>query len=285
MEELVQQLTDSKKLEKMLKTHQVEVVHYTLLLMAVLFVWHFLSDGDFSFLLTFASLISLGSFTFIARDALKNRENVCQGVSCKMLEIYLILSAARMLAILPFEGYLPFDKTGDWFYQAVEMAQLLVCGGLVYVCRVACKEAYDGANDTFDYRYMVGGAAVIALFLQPRLAEYYPADVAWAFALYAESVACVPQLFMLNRAGVVHSWTAHFLAAQFFTKVCCFVFWIISCVELQDPEGKSNLMALVGYWVLTVQGFQMLVMSDFVYQYVRCRAMGKPMAQIVLDVV
>lgn len=283
MEETLSILQDPKKLEKWLRTHQGSITHYSLIVGLLLFVYHFLSDGDFSFLLTFASFVSLASFSFIAKDGLKSRIAVCQGVSCKMLEMYFMLSCARMLAILPFEGYLPYDSTGDWFYQAVEGAQLAICGYLVYVCRVSKKSQYDGEYDTFDYRYMAAGCLIMAILLQPSLAEYYPSDVAWAFALYLESVACVPQLFMLNRAGVVHTWTAHFLATQFFTKVCGFIFWIISFVELQDPNQTAQY--LCGYWVLTVQGFQMLVMSDFIYQYLKCRASGVSVTQIALDVV
>lgn len=40
----------------------------------------------------------------------------CQGISVKMLEVYLLVQFGRLVAIVPFEGYLPFDKSGDWLY-------------------------------------------------------------------------------------------------------------------------------------------------------------------------
>lgn len=30
----------------------------------------------------------------------------------------------RLTSILVYEGYLPFDKSGDWFYQATEILSL-----------------------------------------------------------------------------------------------------------------------------------------------------------------
>ena len=46
------------------------------------------------------------------------------GISLKTLEAYAAVFALRLTSILVYEGYLPFDKSGDWFYQATEILSL-----------------------------------------------------------------------------------------------------------------------------------------------------------------
>lgn len=49
---------------------------------------------------------------------------LCAGISLKTLEAYAAVFALRLTSILMYEGYLPFDKSGDWFYQATEVLSL-----------------------------------------------------------------------------------------------------------------------------------------------------------------
>ena len=37
----------------------------------------------------------------------------------------------RLCSILFFDGYLPFDKSGDWFYQVVEVVALVLTGVMI----------------------------------------------------------------------------------------------------------------------------------------------------------
>lgn len=65
-----------------------------------------------------------------------------QGISAKMLEIYFLLHCCRLYAIVPFEGYLPFDKSGDWFYQANE----------VFACMSGGTEDFGAINyEKFEF--------------------------------------------------------------------------------------------------------------------------------------
>merc|ERR1712066_311681 len=106
-----------------------------------------------------------------------------RGVSLKMMECYIVVFFCRLTAIVPFEGYLPFDKSGDWLYQ---------------VCEAFCLCL----------------AAAIALVMHPHLNNNLPSDISWAFALYLESVTVLPQLFMFMKEARAQPHTAHFLAAQ-----------------------------------------------------------------------
>merc|ERR1719238_751989 len=122
-------------------------------------------------------------------------------------------------------------------------------------------------------------SAFLALLFHPSLNAFMPSDIAWAFALYLESVAVLPQLFMFQKAGQVQKWTAHFLAAQAFAKLISFIFWVSSYNELSDPEHA--LKSFVGNWVMAMQLVQICVMGDFIYHYVRCIRQGIPISMLL----
>ena len=42
-----------------------------------------------------------------------------KGVSLKTLELYALTFLVRLLSIMRHQGYLPYDKSGDWFYHTV----------------------------------------------------------------------------------------------------------------------------------------------------------------------
>jgi hypothetical protein len=72
-----------------------------------------------------------------------------KGVSAKSLELYLILFLFRVMAIMRHSGYLPFDKTGDWFYHLVEVVSLSSCGVALYLLFVPLRPTYSEKYDKF----------------------------------------------------------------------------------------------------------------------------------------
>lgn len=47
-----------------------------------------------------------------------------------------------------YEGYLPFDSSGDWFYQAVEMTSLALCVVTIYLA-LNMEQPYMFVEDGF----------------------------------------------------------------------------------------------------------------------------------------
>jgi len=113
----------------------------------ILFVYHVLSDGDFSFLLTLGGLTRLMGFFFLLTKMVTERS--CSGVSLKTLELYALIFLARLSSILFYEGYLPYDSSGDWFYQFVEIVSLILVGVLIFLSVVTYKSTYNAAEDGF----------------------------------------------------------------------------------------------------------------------------------------
>jgi hypothetical protein len=238
--------------------------------------WCF-SSGDFSFLLTMSSLVSTFSFLMVAVKLEQGRS--VKGISLRMMECYMLVFVGRLIAIVPFEGYLPFDKSGDWLYQLCEALALCLAGSIVYCCRVRYVGTYDPNTDNFMHVWIILPAAAVSLILHPNLNNFLPSDIAWAFALYLESVTVLPQLFMFMKEGQAEPFTSHFLAAQATAKFISFIFWASSFSELSNPN--HTIKAFVGNWVVAMQLVQLLVMADFIYHYIRCIRKGIPVSQLL----
>lgn len=278
--------TDEDKRKRFLNKYGLQLKAYGICVVFIFFVWRFLSSGDWSFILTLASIISMCSFLMVALYMEKFRS--CQGISVKMLEVYLLVQSGRLVAIVPFDGYLPYDRSGDYFYQMMEAFTFCLVGLIVFLCRSRYKHTYDQSVDRFSTAYMILPAILLSLVLHPNLNNFWISDVCWAMALYLEAVAALPQLFMFQREAKVYPWTAHFLAAQAMSKACNLGFWLSSYQELHDHHvhAKStvvNLNAYLGYWVLIVQGFQLLIMGDFLLQYTKCVGQGISVAYMLND--
>merc|ERR1711907_733103 len=152
------------------------------------------------------------------------------------------------------------------------MGSLCLSGSIVYLIRLRYKDSYDPTTDSLNHLYLILPALGVALILHPNLNAFMPSDVAWAFALYLESVTVLPQLFMFMREGKAEAFTSHFLATQATSKLISFVFWASSFSELANND--NDLKSFVGHWVVAMELVQLLVMGDFIYHYVRCLQQG-----------
>jgi hypothetical protein len=237
------------------------IICWTGLLIFILFAYHALSDGDFSFLMAsevlrapdtaaslFAVLLSifnlppltpptpprppppplpsagphthtpqtLGSlfalFAFGLLLAKAYLTGSVANISLKTLECYFLVFSGRLASILFYEGYLPYDRSGDWFYQFTEVSALLMVLALI-VCVVGpFRDTYSRGRDGFKVSLvpglvvapelrvvqLVAPALVLAVLLHPSLNNNWLTDTAWAFALYLEAVAMLPQVWLFN---------------------------------------------------------------------------------------
>jgi len=240
-------------------------------------IYWFCSSGDFSFLLTLCSLVNVFSFFLVFVTIMSTRS--VQGVSLKMMECYILIFLCRLWAIVPFQGYLPLDRSGDWFYQSCEAFGLFLACAIVHCIRARFCCTYDSHSDTFEVCWIIAPALIIAILLHPHMNDHWPSDVAWAFALYLEAVTVLPQFMMFMKEGHAQPHISHFLAAQALARLLTFVFWGYSFTELSNsgPGGHQ----FVGSWVIGIQLLQLVVMGDFIYHYVRALQKGIPMADVI----
>ena len=77
-----------------------------------LFVYSFLSGGDFSFLMTYGAMSRMFGFGILNVKTFKSKR--ATGVSVKTLQLYCLVFFFRLTSIIRHEGYLPYDKSGTW---------------------------------------------------------------------------------------------------------------------------------------------------------------------------
>ena len=113
--------------------------------------------------------------------------------------------------------------------------------------------------------YLAGPIMLVAIMVHPNLNADFLSDTAWTYAMYLESAALIPQLFMFQKqsSGVVELLTAHFVAALGFGRIMEFFFWLYSYHELANSAGSR----LPGYLALFAQFVQLVLMLDFFWYY------------------
>lgn len=245
-------------------------------------VYAFFSDGDFSFLLTFAGITR--AFAFMLLILRMQGQRSAGGVSLKSLQCYCCVFVLRLTSILRHEGYLPYDKSGDWLYHVVETLSLL-CAGVATACvAVRFSSSYNAKDDAFGNFhipsefgavFLIGPCFLAAAIFHPNLNKDWVSDVSWTFSMYLESLAIMPQLYMFQKqAGeAVETLVSHFVFALGFARIVEMAFWMSSFHELADVNGSK----FVGILVLVVQFVHVALMADFFYFYAIALKSGMPM--------
>lgn len=261
---------------------------YFALLVFILLVYHVLSDGDFSFLLTLGSICGMFGQVIIAFKMLSQRS--AHGVSVKTMQLYAAVHFFRCCSILIYDGYLPFDRSGDWLYQAVEVASCITCAACAVLVLFVFNSTYDRKYDAFGNLapvphsagalWLLVPCALVASIAHPSLNNNWFTDVAWTLAMYLEAVAILPQLFMFQKkGGEVEAFTSHYVFLLGAARFLHFMFWVSSYHELNDRYVDNPFHGgwFVGYIVLASQIVQLILMADYFYYYIKSVRQGGPM--------
>jgi len=271
-------LTDPVKLQNFIRTNRKELIYWGLLIVAIIVVYFVFSDGDFSFFLTLSGLIQMFGFFLIALR-IQNTQSV-SGLSLHTQICYAISFFSRFCSVLRHEGYLPYDSSGDVIYRIGEFLALVLALYVIFMIAVKYKTSYNWDLDRINFAFLVPPAFILACLIHPGLNNSYFADIAWTFSLYLESVAMFPQLYMFfKRGGEVEAFTSHFVASQGIARLFALVFWLFSFSELNEYTGNiwSLFKGYVGYFVMLFQILQVVLFSDFLYEYYKSLRRGLPM--------
>jgi len=249
---------------------------YLLIAFGLVGIFVTMPSNHWSFLLVLSVLASTVCFGTLAFFIWRSKS--CQGTSVKMIELYVVIYLLRLPGLLSSDNYLPIDAAATHVYRPAEVATFAFSCLILYMCRVMFRESYDPELDTCPSQYIVLAGVILGLALTPSLG-YEVTDLMWGSALYIESFATLPQLFMFQREGEVHEWTAHFLAVQAVCKGFSLIFYSEAASELATPEHP--IRCFTGLAILAAQGFQLLTMCDFLWQYARCVRKGIPVTMML----
>jgi len=272
-------------IKDILKPHNENLKIYCLLFSLVFLIYYFVSSGDFSFLLTLSAFLRFFGFGLLNYKVWT--EKTVAGLSVKTLEVYVLVFINRLVSILRHEQYLPFDRSGDWFYHTVEIFSLFAVCLAIYGVFKPFRATYEESNDKFGAYlipsqlgvvYLILPCLILAIFFHPSLNKEFLADTAWTNSMYLEAVAMLPQIYMFQRKaandkGTVEPLIGHTMFALGFSRIGELVFWLSSFTELADQSGGS----MPGYVVLFSQIIHLIVMADYFYYYFRSMSKGVPM--------
>jgi len=178
----------------------------------------------------------------------------CAGISGKSQILFLAVFCARYLDL--FTSFISLYNT------TMKLFFIGSAGATVYLMYVKFKATYDGNHDTFRVEFLVGPSLLLALILNH---EFSVMEILWTFSIYLESVAILPQLFMVSKTGEAESITSHYLFALGSYRGLYILNWIYRYYT----ESFYDVIAIVAGCVQTV------LYCDFFYLYITKVLKGK----------
>ncbi|KAI1405548.1 ER lumen protein retaining receptor [Hypoxylon fuscum] len=181
--------------------------------------------------------------------------NGASGISFKSQALYLMVYVTR---------YLDLFSTSSLYNILFKILFIGSQGYIVYLMTSKYKSTVDPNLDTFRVQYLLGGAAVLAVLMPYK---YTVSEILWAFSIWLESVAILPQLFMLQRTGEAEVITTHYLFALGIYRTLYIPNWIYR--YFTEPNHQVDWIAILAGLVQTV------LYSDFFWIYYQKVLKGK----------
>jgi len=224
------------------------------------------SDYDSSMIMSIGSGVQcLGYFLLLQKV---NKTKSVAGISSKMLEMFVCSMVFRLTSTVCNNGYLPVDRSGDWAYQLMDVASLLLVIQLLWKVHKEHEDTYQGSQDTLEIWRAVPAAIAMGMVLHGRMNRSLFFDISWMVSVNVETIALLPQYWMLvKQAGEVEALTSHFIACIAVSRVCSTIFWWYAFVDLRSASGSDH----VGWYVLGSHALQVIMSADFMYHYVKSR--------------
>merc|ERR1719354_1446762 len=147
-------------------------------------------------------------------------------------------------------------------YTVMKLFFISSAAATVYLMYVKFKATYDGNHDTFRIEFLLGPCILLALVLNH---EFSVMEILWTFSIYLESVAILPQLFMVSKTGEAESITSHYLFALGSYRALYILNWIFRYYS----ESFYDIIAIVAGCVQTI------LYCDFFYLYITKVLKGK----------
>ncbi|XP_043288130.1 ER lumen protein-retaining receptor [Venturia canescens] len=171
----------------------------------------------------------------------------CAGISGKSQILFAIVYTTRYLDLLTtyISAYNSFMK----------IVFLAASYATIYLMYVKFKATYDHNHDTFRIEFLIIPAVVLSFLINH---EYSVLEILWTFSIYLESVAILPQLFLVSKTGEAESITSHYLFALGSYRGL----YVLNWVYRYYSENHYDLIAIVAGLVQTV------LYCDFFYLYI-----------------
>ncbi|KAI9883619.1 MAG: mitochondral 37S ribosomal protein S27 [Watsoniomyces obsoletus] len=188
--------------------------------------------------------------------------NSASGISFKSQLLYLIVYITRYLDLF-------WTFTFSIWNTSLKLIFLASSAYIIYLMLNEYRPTHDPNLDTFKVQYLLAGSAVLAI-LFPK--AYTPWEIIWSFSIWLESVAILPQLFLLQRTGEAETITTHYLFALGAYRAFYIPNWIYRYSTERHSHRRLEPVAVVAGILQTV------LYSDFFWIYYTRVWQGKKFA-------
>jgi len=171
----------------------------------------------------------------------------CAGISGKSQLMFALVFTTRYLDL-----FIRYVSAYNTFMKCV----YLICAwGTCWLIYMKFRGTYDGNHDAFRMEFLIVPCAGLACLVNHGMK---PLEILWTFSIYLESVAILPQLFMITKTGKAETITSHYLFAQGMYRGL----YILNWMYRYKYEGHWEAIALVAGIIQTV------LYCDFFYLYI-----------------
>jgi len=188
----------------------------------------------------------------------------CAGISFQTQALYALIFCCRYLDL-----FWNFWSIYNWIFKAIFIITSLV---IVYWMKLKdpYKKTYDAKLDDFKGWVLIIPCFILALFFH---VSFTPFEILWAFSIYLESVAILPQLIMVQKTAREHQGTVRNITSHYVFCLGTYrALYLLNWVYRYFTEPK--------YWdpIAWVSGLiQTALYSDFLYYYLKARYYGTNM--------
>ena len=103
---------------------------------------------------------------------------------------------------------------------------------------VVFRTTYEANHDSFRVEFLLAPAALLAYYVN---CDITPLEVLWTFSIYLDSVAILPQVYMLSKTGEVGVIAGPYI----FALGSCRVFYILNWIYRYFFESVYDMIAIV----------------------------------------
>jgi len=178
----------------------------------------------------------------------------CAGISGKSQILFALVFITRYLDLVS-----SFVSLYNTFMKIIFIISTVAT---CYLILMKFKATYDANHDSFRVEFLVVPVAGLSVLVNHDLSVM---EVLWTFSIYLESVAILPQLFLISKTGEAESITSHYLFALGSYRALYILNWIYRYYF----EGFFDIIVVVAGCVQTV------LYCDFFYLYVTKVLKGK----------
>ncbi|KAL6042738.1 ER lumen protein-retaining receptor B [Balamuthia mandrillaris] len=179
----------------------------------------------------------------------------CAGISFKTQALYALVFTTRYLDL--------FFNFNSLYNSVMKIIFLASTYYILYMMKYDFKHTYDKEHDSFRVLFLIVPCFILALFFN---FEFSIVEILWAFSVYLEAVAIMPQLFLLQRTGEVETLTSDYIFALGGYRALYLFNWIY---RLLTEEGYQN-------WIVWIAGLvQTVLYIDFFYYYIISKWYGR----------